>query len=97
MNRSNANVNMELPFPFCPISKYTQLNVFHRTRWVAQCYLGNDLAASDFHIFPNLHMHMGGKNILSDQEMKSAVNSYLTKLDKSFYRTGIEKLVQQYE
>ncbi len=41
-------------------------------------------------------MYMGVKKFLSNQEMKSAVNSYLTKLDKSFYRTGIEKLVQRY-
>ncbi len=41
-------------------------------------------------------MYMGGKKFLNDQEMKSAINSYLTKLDKSFYRTGVEKLVQWY-
>ncbi len=42
-------------------------------------------------------MYMGGKKFLSDQEVKSVVNSYLTKLNKSFYRTGIEKLVQRYD
>ncbi len=42
-------------------------------------------------------MYMGGKKFLNDQEVKSVVNSYLTKLDKLFYRTGIEKLVQWYD
>ncbi len=35
---------------------------FHRTRRVAQRHLWADLAASDFHIFPNLHIYMDGKN-----------------------------------
>ncbi len=47
--------------------------------------------ASDFHIFPNLHMYLGGKKLLSNQEVKSVVNLYLKKLDKSLYHTGIEK------
>ncbi len=42
-------------------------------------------------------MYMGGKKFLSNQEVKSAANSYLTKLDKSVYHTGIEKLVQRYD
>ncbi len=41
-------------------------------------------------------MYMGGKKFLS-QEVKSAIDSYLTKLDKLFDHTGIEKLLQRYD
>ncbi len=90
-------VNMELPFPFRLISKYARLYVFHRTRQVAQRHLWANLAASDFHIFPNLHKYKGGKKFLSYQEVKSVVNLYLIKLDKLFYHPGVEKLVRRYD
>ena len=56
-----------------------------------------DLAASDFHLFPNLHRWLGGRRFSSDEEVKSAVHSYLINLDRSFYESGIEKLVSRFD
>ncbi len=86
------------PFPFCSISKYAWLYVFSPQSVSGAAHSMSGPHGIGFsHISQSLHMYMGGKHFLSDQYVKSAVNSYLTKLDKLFCRTGIEKLVQRYD
>ncbi len=55
-----------------------------------------DLAPSDFHLFPAMHVAFGGKRFNSDEEVQQAVLSYLRKLAAEFYFAGIEKLVYRY-
>ncbi len=56
-----------------------------------------DLAPSDYHLFPNLKQALGGKRFESDEQVEMWVNEYFRKLDPSFYRRGIEKLVYRYD
>jgi [histone H3]-lysine36 N-dimethyltransferase SETMAR len=51
-----------------------------------------DLAPSDFHLFPNLKKHLGGQEFSSNGKVEYAVSRYLTDLEESFFKTGIEAL-----
>jgi len=56
-----------------------------------------DLAPSDYHLFPNLHCHLGGRRFSSDAAVQQAVHKYFVNLDASFYASGIAKLVSRYD
>jgi len=52
-----------------------------------------DLAPSDYHIFGPLKEALHGRRIISDEEVKEAVHTWLREQPKSF-STGIQKLVE---
>ena len=56
-----------------------------------------DLAPSDFHAFPFLQRHLGGKRHATDQDVKNSVHAFLSQQAASFYSEGIAKLISRYE
>ena len=52
-----------------------------------------DLAPSDFHLFIHLKMFLGGKRLDDDDDLKDAVQKWLTSQAAAFYAEGTQKLV----
>ena len=48
-----------------------------------------DLGPSDFFLFPNLKIWLGGKKFLSDQEVIAAVNEYFKGFETSLFSKGL--------
>ena len=55
-----------------------------------------DLAPSDFHLFLHLKKFLGGKRF-DDDDLKDAVQKWLTSQAAPFYDEGIQKLVPSYD
>jgi len=51
-----------------------------------------DLAPSDYYLFPELKLHLGGTSFRTDVELKDVVR-YLHAAAGEFYDTGIKKMV----
>jgi histone-lysine N-methyltransferase SETMAR len=51
-----------------------------------------DLAPSDFYLFPKLKEHLRGQKFSSNQDVMSAVNTWLEDQNKEFFSTGIRAL-----
>lgn len=56
-----------------------------------------DLAPSDFHLFRHLKEHLGGKRFGSDEEVKTAVNTWFSEQAAEFFEEGIQNLVVRYD
>ena len=56
-----------------------------------------DLAPSDFHIFLHVKKFLGGKRFDDDDDLKDAVQKWLTSQATTFYEEGIQKLVPRYD
>ena len=56
-----------------------------------------DLAPSDFHLFLHLKKFLGGKRFDDDDDLKDAVQKWLTSQAATFYEEGIQKLVPRYD
>ncbi|UYV65927.1 hypothetical protein LAZ67_3005901, partial [Cordylochernes scorpioides] len=56
-----------------------------------------DLAPSDFHLFPALKLHLGGKHFVNDDEVQVEANHWLRRQDTAWYNSGIKKLLQRYQ
>lgn len=56
-----------------------------------------DLAPSDFYLFPVLKNFLRGKNFATEEELKSAVASFLQSKPSEFYKRGVDKLREQCE
>ena len=52
-----------------------------------------DVAPSDFHLFLHLKKFLGGKRFDDDDDLKDAVQKWLTSQAAAFYEEGIQKLV----
>ncbi|GBL68516.1 hypothetical protein AVEN_206694-1 [Araneus ventricosus] len=52
-----------------------------------------DLAPSDFHFFRHPKHHLGGNHYYDDEDVKTAVTSWLSEQTASFYEEGIQNLV----
>ncbi|GBM71531.1 hypothetical protein AVEN_214562-1, partial [Araneus ventricosus] len=52
-----------------------------------------DLALSDFYLFRHLKHHLGGHHYNGDEDMRTAVTSWLSEQAASFYEEGIQNLV----
>jgi len=52
-----------------------------------------DVAPSNFHVFPALKKHPGGKKFSSDKEVQEEIVSYLRDAAATWYDTGIQKFV----
>ncbi|UYV76778.1 hypothetical protein LAZ67_14001999 [Cordylochernes scorpioides] len=50
----------------------------------------SDLAPSDFHLFPALKLHLGGKQFANDDEVQAEANHWLRKQDTAWYNSGIK-------
>ncbi|UYV77467.1 hypothetical protein LAZ67_15001120 [Cordylochernes scorpioides] len=48
-----------------------------------------ELAPSDFHLYPALKWHLGGKNFANDDEVQAEVNHWLRRQDTAWYNSGI--------
>ncbi len=55
-----------------------------------------DLAPCDYHLFPALKDHLEDKRFSSEAELDTEISLFFSKIDPSFYRFGIEKLVSHY-
>ena len=55
-----------------------------------------DLAPSDYHLFLHLKKFLGGKQ-LDDDDLKDAVQKWLTSQAAAFCEEGIQKLVHRYD
>ena len=56
-----------------------------------------DWAPSDFHLFLHLKKFLGGKRFDDDDDLKDAVQKWLTSQAAAFYEEGIQKLVPRYD
>ena len=56
-----------------------------------------DLAPSDFHLFLHLKKFLGRKRFDDDDDLKDAVQKWLTSQAAAFYEEGIQKLVPRYD
>jgi len=56
-----------------------------------------DLAPSDFHLFLHTKKFLGGKRFDDDDDLKDAVQKWLTSQAAAFYEKGIQKLVPRYD
>lgn len=56
-----------------------------------------DLAPSDFHLFRYLKNHLGGKRYDDDEEVKTAVNSWLSEQASNFFEEGFQNLILRYD
>lgn len=52
-----------------------------------------DVAPSDYHMFPALKKHLGGKKFDSDAEVQKEVNTWLHEADGEWYSAGIDKFI----
>ncbi|GBN74564.1 hypothetical protein AVEN_170225-1 [Araneus ventricosus] len=52
-----------------------------------------DLAPSDFHFFHHLKHHLDGNHYNDDEDVETAVTSWLLEQAASFYEEGIQNLV----
>jgi len=55
-----------------------------------------DLAPSDYHLFLHLKKFLGTKRFDDDDDLKDAVQKWLTSQAAAFYAEGIQKLVPLY-
>ena len=56
-----------------------------------------DLKPSDFHLFLHLKKFLGGKRFDDVDDLKDAVQKWLTSRAAAFYEEGIQKLVTRYD
>ncbi|GBM68315.1 Histone-lysine N-methyltransferase SETMAR [Araneus ventricosus] len=56
-----------------------------------------DLAPSDFHLFRHLKHHLGGNHYNDDEDVETAVTSWLSEQAAGFYEEGIQNLVVRYD
>lgn len=56
-----------------------------------------DLAPSDFHLFPELKRHLGGKRFENEDELKREVEQWLTEMAAEWYDAGLKKLLPRYQ
>ncbi|GBM75997.1 hypothetical protein AVEN_90495-1 [Araneus ventricosus] len=56
-----------------------------------------DLATSDFHLFRHIKHHPGGNHYNDDEDVKTAVTSWLSEQVASFYEEDIQNLVVRYD
>ena len=50
-----------------------------------------------FHLFLHLNQFLGGKRFYDDDDLKDAVQNWLTSQAAAFYEEGIQKLVPRYD
>ena len=55
-----------------------------------------NLAPSDFHLFPKLKEHLKVQCFSCDEEVKSAVRKWFQKQNTNFFKDGFQKLVQHW-
>ncbi|UYV62910.1 hypothetical protein LAZ67_2002419 [Cordylochernes scorpioides] len=48
-----------------------------------------ELAPSDFHLYPALKWHLGGKHFANDDEVQAEANHWLRRQDTAWYKSGI--------
>jgi len=56
-----------------------------------------DLAPIDFHLFLHLKKFLGGKQLDDDNDLKDAVQKWVTSQAAAFYEEDILKLVPRYD
>jgi len=56
-----------------------------------------DLAPGDFHLFLHPKKFLGGERFDEDDDLKDAVQKWLTSQAAAFYEEGIQKLVPRYD
>ena len=56
-----------------------------------------DLAPSDFHLFGPLKRYLGGKRFNDDEELISAVQTWLKSLDVNFFKDGVFSLLSRWQ
>ena len=55
-----------------------------------------DLAPSDYCLFPNMKICLGGKRFSSNEEIIAATNEYFEGFDKNYFLESIKKLEYHY-
>ena len=55
--------------------------------------LFTDIAPSDYHLFRSLQHHLRNKIYENDEQLKNDIDSFFSSKSKSFFETGIKKLV----
>lgn len=56
-----------------------------------------DLAPSDFHLFPQLKNHLGGKRFATEELLKEEVERWVSSLAADWYNSGLKKLLPRYQ
>ena len=56
-----------------------------------------DLTPSDFHLFLHLKKYLGGKEFDDEDDLKDAMQKWLTSQAAAFYEKGIQKRVPRYD
>ncbi len=51
---------------------------------------------SNYYLFPKLHKEIGKHRSYGDEVVQNFIHNYLQKMEATFYRLGISKLVQRY-
>lgn len=55
-----------------------------------------DLAPSDFYLFPRLKEHLRVTKFEDDEEVKAAVNDFLSSQDEIFFKMGVLALEKRF-
>jgi len=66
---------------------------FSGKKWTTASPYSHDLAPSDYHFILHLKKFPGGKRFDDDDDLKDAVQKWLTSLAAAFYEEGIQKRV----
>ncbi|UYV73874.1 hypothetical protein LAZ67_11001233 [Cordylochernes scorpioides] len=66
-------------------------------KWEIFTHYSPELAPSDFHLYPALKWHLGGKHFANDDEVQAEANHWLRRQDTAWYNSGILKLLQRYQ
>lgn len=56
-----------------------------------------DLAPSDFHLFPVLKGHLGGRRFANNDELENEVNTWFKSMAADWYAAGLKNLLPRYE
>ena len=56
-----------------------------------------DISSCDFHIFDDLKKDIRGRRFHSDEEVQGLVRLWIHQQPTSFYKTGIDRLVSQWD
>ncbi|UYV74824.1 GNPAT [Cordylochernes scorpioides] len=77
-----------------PHAARTTQTLLEKFKWKIFTYppYSPELTPRDFHLFPALKLHLGGKHFANDDEVQAEVNHWLRRQDTAWYNSSIKKI-----